>query len=78
MKKRAVIFHPAIAPYRIDFFNSLSETFDASFYFEFEDPLEQSFDKEKMRRRLAFMPMFCDLVLWCEKLKIGCVESAEY
>lgn len=40
------------------FFNSLSETFDASFYFEFEDPLEQSFDKEKMRRRLAFMPMF--------------------
>ena len=58
MKKRAVIFHPAIAPYRIDFFNSLSETFDASFYFEFEDPLEQSFDKEKMRRRLAFMPMF--------------------
>jgi len=46
MKKRAVIFHPAIAPYRIDFFNSLSETFDASFYFEFEDPLEQSFDME--------------------------------
>lgn len=58
MKKRAVIFHPAIAPYRIDFFNSLNETFDASFYFEFEDALEQSFDKEKMRQRLAFIPMF--------------------
>lgn len=58
MKKRAVIFHPAIAPYRIDFFNSLNETFDASFYFEFEDPLEQSFDREKMRQSLAFMPMF--------------------
>lgn len=31
MKKRAIILHPAIAPYRVDFFNSLAKEFDASF-----------------------------------------------
>ena len=45
-KEKVVIFHPAIAPYRIDFFNSLNEAFDVSFYFEHRDPLEQSFDQE--------------------------------
>ena len=37
MKKRAIILHPAIAPYRVDFFNSLAKEFDASFYFEFDN-----------------------------------------
>ena len=39
MKKRAIILHPAIAPYRVDFFNSLAKEFDASFYFEFDNAL---------------------------------------
>ena len=43
MKKRAIILHPAIAPYRVDFFNSLAKEFDASFYFEFDNALEQAF-----------------------------------
>ena len=46
MKKRAIILHPAIAPYRVDFFNSLAKEFDASFYFEFDNALEQAFDLE--------------------------------
>ena len=29
MNPRTIIFHPALAPYRVDFFNSLSEAFDA-------------------------------------------------
>ena len=58
MKKKLVIFHPAIAPYRIDFFNSLNECFEASFYFEFLDVLEQSFDQVRLRERLAFRPNY--------------------
>lgn len=58
MKKKLVIFHPAIAPYRIDFFNSLNEHFEASFYFEFLDVLEQSFNQGKLRERLTFQPNY--------------------
>ena len=58
MKKRAIILHPAIAPYRVDFFNSLAKEFDASFYFEFDNALEQAFDQEKLRKRLCFAPHF--------------------
>lgn len=58
MKKKLVVFHPAIAPYRIDFFNSLNEEFDAVFYFEFGDVLEQSFAQDKLRARLRFTPRF--------------------
>ena len=58
MKKKLVIFHPAIAPYRIDFFNSLNECFEASVYFEFLDVLEQSFDQVRLRERLAFRPNY--------------------
>lgn len=54
--KKLVVFHPAIAPYRVDFFNSLNKTFDAEFYFEFEDVLEQSFAQDKLKERLCFVP----------------------
>ena len=53
--KKLVVFHPAIAPYRVDFFNSLNKTFDAEFYFEFEDVLEQSFAQDKLRE-IMFCP----------------------
>lgn len=58
MKKKLVVFHPAIAPYRVDFFNSLNKEFDAIFYFEFGDVLEQSFAQDKLRGRLKFVPHF--------------------
>lgn len=64
MKQKLVVFHPAIAPYRVDFFNSLNEAFDATFYFEFEDTLEQSFDQGKLRKRLTFQPHFLKLGFW--------------
>lgn len=47
-----MVFHPAIAPYRVDFFNSLNKEFDAIFYFEFGDVLEQSFAQDKLRGRI--------------------------
>lgn len=55
---RTIIFHPALAPYRVDFFNSLSEMFDAEVYFEFSNPLEQSFDQQALQDRLRFKPHF--------------------
>ena len=36
MKQKAIVFHPAIAPYRIDLFNSLNDLYAAEFYFEFD------------------------------------------
>ena len=58
MKQKAIIFHPAIAPYRIDFFNSLNELYEAEFYFEFENALEQSFKQKELTDRLHFVPRY--------------------
>lgn len=58
MKKHLVVFHPAIAPYRIDFFNTLNTEFEATFYFEFKDALEQSFDPHILGERLSFVPRY--------------------
>ncbi|MDH6534235.1 glycosyltransferase [Parabacteroides sp. 52] len=58
MKKRLVIFHPAIVPYRIDFFNSLYQAYDASFYFMYDDAKEQSFHQEALKKRLDFTPHY--------------------
>lgn len=58
MKKKLLVVHPALAPYRVDFFNSLDAAFDASFYFEFGNPLEQDFDQQKLQSRITFCPHF--------------------
>ena len=58
MKKKVVLFHPAIAPYRVDFFNSLNDAFDAEFYFEFHNVLEQSFKQQALIDRLHFTPHY--------------------
>ena len=57
-KNKLVVIHPAIAPYRIDFFNSINVDFDASFYFEFEDALEQSFNQHYITSLITFSPQF--------------------
>lgn len=56
MKQKLVIFHPAIAPYRVDFFNALNDTFEAVFYVEFQQPLEQNFDRKSTTDKLNFRP----------------------
>lgn len=52
MKKKLLIFHPALAPYRIDFFNGLSRRFNAAFYFTHDNVLDQKFDQKSMRSAL--------------------------
>lgn len=58
MKQKLLVIHPALAPYRVDFFNSLDAAFDASFYFEFGNPLEQDFDQQKLQSGVTFRPRF--------------------
>jgi glycosyltransferase involved in cell wall biosynthesis len=53
-KSDIIVFHPALAPYRIDFFNYLALHFDTLFYFSSENPKEQSFDQELLRSQLKF------------------------
>lgn len=53
-KKKILIIHPALAPYRVDFFNSLNEHFDAKFYFFNENLLNQKFDQKKIKKLINF------------------------
>lgn len=55
---KLVVFHPALAPYRIDFFNSLHESFNASFFFLHKDGLEQSFDQDVLKSKIHFYPVY--------------------
>lgn len=58
MKQKLLIFHPALAPYRIDFFNSLCDKYETSIYFQYKEPREQSFDKKLLNDRINFTPHF--------------------
>lgn len=54
MKKKIVVFHPALAPYRVDFFNAINDFFDAAFYFNLTNVPNQKFDQEKLIRKCNF------------------------
>ena len=53
-RKKIIVFHPALAPYRVDFFNSLNENFDADFYFFNENLLNQKFNQDKLKKEIDF------------------------
>lgn len=54
MKRKLLIFHPALAPYRVDFFNYLSDNFETFFYFSYDNVNNQKFDQEKLRSKCNF------------------------
>lgn len=54
MKKKLLIFHKALAPYRIDLFNELNEAFDADIYFFRKNLRSQKFDMEMIKKQLNF------------------------
>ena len=58
MKKKLLVFHPALAPYRIDLFNELNEVFEANFYFFHRNLLSQKLDVIKLENQLNFKPKF--------------------
>ena len=57
-KKKLVVFHPSLAPYRIDLFNALNDVFDADIYLFRRQLLSQKFDVAKMEAQLNFKPKF--------------------
>ena len=54
MKAKLLIFHPALAPYRVDFFNLLSEHFDLTVVMQAREMGSQKFDQEKLMQRVRF------------------------
>ncbi|MDP4289949.1 MAG: glycosyltransferase family 4 protein [Bacteroidota bacterium] len=53
-KKKLLVFHMALAPYRVDFFNALDKEFDASFYFSLSNVPDQDFDQDVIKKKCTF------------------------
>lgn len=51
-KRKLLIFHPALAPYRIDFFNSLNHFFDLIILFERYNVADQKFNQDFLQKCL--------------------------
>ena len=56
--KRLLIFHPTIAPYRIDFFNSLNKAFETRVCLLYWNLRDQTFDYEKIYNQFTFKPTY--------------------
>ena len=56
--KRLLIFHPTIAPYRIDFFNDLYRAFDTRVCLQYWNLRDQTFDYDKIYALFAFKPHY--------------------
>ena len=55
---KVLVFHPIIAPYRIDFFNALSEKFDTKICLLWHNLKDQTFDYEKIEQQFNFVPTY--------------------
>lgn len=66
VNKKLLIFHPTIAPYRIDFFNDLYKAFDTRVCLQYWNLRDQTFDYEKIYAKFAFEPYYLK-----EWLKLG-------
>ena len=58
MKKKLLIFHPALAPYLVDQFNFLSQLFDLEVVFIFDNIHDNQFDQGKLLSLLQFKYSF--------------------
>lgn len=56
--KKVLIFHPTIAPYRIDFFNDLYQAFDTEIYLYYENLKSQTFDYDQIKKKFVFEPYY--------------------
>lgn len=66
-KKRLLIFHPTIAPYRVDFFNHLFEGFDTQICLYYRNLKSQKFDYAKIESQFVFTPQY--LTEWLKFMK---------
>lgn len=60
MKKRLLVFHPVIAPYRIDLFNRLNDEYDTRVCLFQHNLLSQTFNYDEILAQLRFSPVFLD------------------
>lgn len=58
--KKVLVFHPALAPYRIDFFNLLSERVDLVIVFLLRNLEDQKFDQSKLLAMTRFRYRYLD------------------
>lgn len=57
-KKRLLVIHPTIAPYRIDFFNYLAKAYDARICLQYWNLKDQTFDYQKIYDQFEFKPTY--------------------
>jgi len=57
-RKKLLVFHQALAPYRIDLWNGLNHYFKADIYFIYGNLLEQKFNQDKLKEKLHFTPQY--------------------
>lgn len=58
MKKKLLIFHPALAPYLIDQFNALNKLVDLEVVFIFDNVWNHKFDQNKLLSQVEFKVSF--------------------
>lgn len=58
MRKKVLIFHPTIAPYRIRFFNEINSAFDATICLYYRNLKSQKFNYAEIERRFEFSPHY--------------------
>lgn len=58
MKKKLLIFHPIIAPYRIDMFNALSDHYNVKICLFWRNLKDQTFDYAKIEEQFRFKPEY--------------------
>ena len=57
-RKKVLVLHPVIAPYRIDFFNELYTRFDAEICLFRRNLISQKFDYAKIEQQFLFKPTY--------------------
>jgi len=55
---KLLIFHPTIAPYRVDFFNDLNQAFNTRVCLKYWNLRDQTFDYKKIYSRFTFKPYY--------------------
>lgn len=63
---KLLVFHPTIAPYRIDFFNDLYAAFDTQVCLKFWNLRDQTFDYQKIYSRFTFRPVYLKEMFTCK------------
>lgn len=58
MRKKLLIIHPVIAPYRVDFFNALYDNFDCKVILWLRNLASQKFDYSEIEKEFHFTPLY--------------------